>query len=83
MGGPSANIERLLELDPDVMLTSASGIPELDVANWKKLACHVVINGILEQTPLGRAEWGIFIAAFFDFRAGSRRSSVRCARAAL
>ena len=68
MGGPSANIERLLELDPDVIMTSASGIPELDVyPKLEEVGLPVVINGdYLEQTPLGRAEWGIFIAAFFD-----------------
>jgi len=68
MGGPSANIESLLELDPDVIMTSASGIPELDVyPKLEEVGLPVVINGdYLEQTPLGRAEWGIFIAAFFD-----------------
>ena len=68
MGGPSANVERLLELDPDVIMTSASGIPELDVhPKLQEVGLPVVINGdYLEQTPLGRAEWGIFIAAFFD-----------------
>jgi iron complex transport system substrate-binding protein len=68
MGGPSANIERLLELDPEVIMTSASGIPELDVyPKLEEVGLPVVINGdYLEQTPLGRAEWGIFIAAFFD-----------------
>ncbi|HOC22783.1 MAG TPA: ABC transporter substrate-binding protein, partial [Anaerolineaceae bacterium] len=67
MGGPSANIERLLELNPDVIMTSASGIPELDVyPKLQEVGLPVVINGdYLEQTPLGRAEWGIFIAAFF------------------
>jgi len=59
MGGPSANIERLLELDPDVIMTSASGIPELDVyPKLQEVGLPVVINGdYLEQTPLGRAEW--------------------------
>ena len=68
MGGPSANVERLLELNPDVIMTSASGIPELDVyTKLQEVGLPVVINGdYLEQTPLGRAEWGIFIAAFFD-----------------
>jgi len=68
MGGLSANIERLLELDPDVIMTSASGTPELDVyPKLEEVGLPVVINGDhLEQTPLGRAEWGIFIAAFFD-----------------
>ncbi len=43
-------------------------LPELD-AHPKLLEASlpVVINSdYLEQSPLGRAEWGIFIAAFFD-----------------
>lgn len=66
--GGSVNVEKLLELNPDLIMTSASGSPELD-AHPKLLEASlpVVINSdYLEQSPLGRAEWGIFIAAFFD-----------------
>jgi len=67
-GGPNANVERLLELNPDVIMTGASGTPELDAyPKLQEVGLPVVLNGdYLEQTPLGRAEWGIFIAAFFD-----------------
>ncbi|MEL7645538.1 MAG: ABC transporter substrate-binding protein [Anaerolineaceae bacterium] len=67
-GGGSVNVEKLLELKPDLIMTNASGSPELD-AHPKLLEAGlpVVINAdYLEQSPLGRAEWGIFIAAFFD-----------------
>jgi len=67
-GGGSVNVEKLLELNPDLIMTSASGSPDLD-AHPKLLEAGlpVVINAdYLEQSPLGRAEWGIFIAAFFD-----------------
>jgi len=67
-GGGSVNVEKLLALSPDLIMTSASGSPELD-AHPKLLEAGlpVVINAdYLEQSPLGRAEWGIFIAAFFD-----------------
>ena len=67
-GGGSVNVEKALELQPDLIMTSASGSPELD-AHPKLLEAGlpVVINAdYLEQSPLGRAEWGIFIAAFFD-----------------
>ena len=67
-GGGSVNVEKLLELNPDLIMTSASGSPELD-AHPKLLEAGlpVVINAdYLEQSPLGRAEWGIFIAAVFD-----------------
>ncbi|MFZ3071323.1 MAG: ABC transporter substrate-binding protein [Anaerolineaceae bacterium] len=67
-GGGSVNVETLLDLDPDLIMTSASGSPELD-AHPKLLEAGlpVVLNAdYLEQSPLGRAEWGIFIAAFYD-----------------
>ncbi len=70
-GGGSVNVEVLLDLDPDIIMTSASGSPEFD-AHPKLLEAGlpVVINAdYLEQSPLGRAEWGIFIAAFFDLEA--------------
>ncbi|MFZ3151465.1 MAG: ABC transporter substrate-binding protein [Anaerolineaceae bacterium] len=67
-GGGSVNVEALLDLDPDLIMTSASGSSELD-AHPKLLEAGlpVVLNSdYLEQSPLGRAEWGIFIAAFYD-----------------
>lgn len=74
-GGGSVNVEKLLELQPDLIMTSASGSPELD-AHPKLLEAGlpVVINAdYLEQSPLGRAEWGIFIAAFFDMEEQAAR----------
>lgn len=66
--GPSINVEGLIELDPDLIMTSASGSPEWDThPALEKAGLPVVINAdYLEQNPLGRAEWGKFIAAFYD-----------------
>lgn len=67
-GGGTVNLELLIELDPDLIMTSASGVPELD-AHPKLIEADlpVVLNGdYLENSPLGRAEWSKFIAAFFD-----------------
>lgn len=65
--GSSVDIEQLIGLDPDVIMTSAYGSiydshPKLLEANLP-----VVLNAdYLEESPLGRAEWGKFVAAFFD-----------------
>ena len=67
-GGGAVNVETLIDLAPELIMTSASGIPEYD-AHPKLLEAGlpVVINGdYLEDTPLGRAEWGKFIAAFYN-----------------
>ena len=70
-GGSSGNevdLEALLELQPDLIMTSASGIADMDVhPRLLEAGLPVVINAdYLETTPLGRAEWGKFIAAFYN-----------------
>lgn len=70
-GGGLASVETLIELAPDVIMASASGYADYD-AHPKLLEAGlpVVINGdYVESTPLGRAEWGKFIAAFFNLEA--------------
>lgn len=65
--GASLDMERVIELDPDLVLVSAlgpddatvrrltgAGIPVLVVADWR------------ESTPLGRAEWIRLFGALFD-----------------
>ncbi|NLW71314.1 MAG: ABC transporter substrate-binding protein [Chloroflexi bacterium] len=65
--GATADIETLVALNPDVVMTNAYGSvydshPKMIEANLP-----VVINAdYLEESPLGRAEWGKFIAAFYD-----------------
>lgn len=65
--GSMVDVEKLVELEPDVIMANAFGSewdthPALEAAGLP-----VVINAdYLEQNPLGRAEWGKFIAAFYD-----------------
>ncbi len=66
--GAIINVERLVDLNPDLIMTSASGFADYDShPQLLEAGLKVVINSdYLEQDPLGRAEWGKFIAAFFD-----------------
>ncbi|MBD3308310.1 ABC transporter substrate-binding protein, partial [candidate division KSB3 bacterium] len=65
--GANVNVEVVMDLNPDLIMTYAIGSPydahfKLVEANLK-----VVINAeYLERTPLGRAEWIKFLAAFFN-----------------
>lgn len=66
--GGQVNVEQALDLQPDLIMTYGVGNPEYDThpklleANLK-----VVLNGeYMETSPLGRAEWIKFTAAFFN-----------------
>ena len=61
------NIEVLLDLDPDIIMTSAMG-NKWDVhPKMMEVNLPVVINGEWnEADPLGRAEWIKFISLFFN-----------------
>lgn len=69
------NMERLFALHPEVVMVYGTGIsgydlyPKLMEAGFKT----VVDAGYMEPTPLGRAEWIKFIAAFFDKEALGER----------
>jgi iron complex transport system substrate-binding protein len=63
--GPSAalNIERLMLASPDIIVTSP--YPDTGYGTLETTGITIVENtGYLENTPLGRAEWIRFIAAF-------------------
>jgi iron complex transport system substrate-binding protein len=65
----SLNIEKVFELKPGLILTYGNGNPLID-GNPKltKNGLHVASTTIhLENSPLARAEWIKFIAAFFDY----------------
>ena len=66
--GAVINVERLVDLNPDLVMTSASGYADYDShPQLLEAGLKVVINSdYLEQDPFGRAEWGKFIAAFYD-----------------
>lgn len=62
--GPTSNIEKVVELAPDLIMLSTLGndLDQLDL--YKRAGIPVVINGdYVEETPLGRAEWIKFSGA--------------------
>lgn len=66
--GPAMDVEQTLALKPDLIFTFGMGNPKSDV-NPKISAAGIPVAislDHLEETPLARAEWIKFIAAFFD-----------------
>ena len=66
--GAALNIERMLLLQPDLILSSSSGDLAFDVPlKLARAGLPVVLSArYMEQHPLARAEWIKFIAAFFN-----------------
>ncbi|MEL6438186.1 MAG: ABC transporter substrate-binding protein [Cyanobacteria bacterium J06621_8] len=68
LGNNNVNVERLLELAPDLVTTYGTGNPQTD--SYPKLleaGLKVAINAeYMESTPLGRSEWLKFTALFFN-----------------
>ncbi len=65
--GAATNLELLVALRPDLVLTSSSGGGGELSAKLLEAGLPVVIDGDwAEPTPLGRAEWIKFIALFYD-----------------
>lgn len=64
----STNIERIINLAPDLVMTHSIGDPSSDVYPTLTAAgLKVVLNAeYVEQSPLGRAEWLKFTALFFN-----------------
>lgn len=64
----SVSVERLVELNPDLVTTYGVGNPDID--NYPKMlevGLKVAINAeYIESSPLGRAEWLKFTALFFN-----------------
>ena len=62
------DIERLIEFDPDLVMTYGTGNIQYDHhGKLMEAGFLVAMNSeYMEQTPLGRSEWIKFIAAFFD-----------------
>jgi len=62
--GPVANVEIIVDLDPDLVLFSTLGENLEPYAIVKKAGIPFVLNGeYTEQDPLGRAEWIKFTGA--------------------
>ncbi|MGK7950005.1 MAG: ABC transporter substrate-binding protein [Xenococcaceae cyanobacterium] len=68
LGNNNVNVERLLELAPDLVTTYGTGNSQTD--SYPKLlevGLKVAINAeYMENTPLGRSEWLKFTALFFN-----------------
>lgn len=61
------NIELLLDLNPELVIGFSVNGSHKSLNKIEKFGIPVVLDGAwTEQTPLGRAEWIKFIAAFFD-----------------
>ena len=73
--GGNLNTERLLALEPDVVLTYDAGTsaenPYPDLANLDLTV--ITTTEFREATPLGRSEWILFLAALFDREEEARR----------
>jgi iron complex transport system substrate-binding protein len=69
------DLEALLALRPDLVLATSIGNPELDVFALLERAGlpYAVDAAWTEETPLGRAEWIKFTAAFFNREAEANR----------
>lgn len=67
-GGSMVNVEQVLDLDPDLIMTYGSGFADYDAHPvLLEAGLAVALNGdYTETTPLGRAEWVKFTAAFFN-----------------
>ncbi|MBV6624716.1 MAG: ABC transporter substrate-binding protein [Rivularia sp. (in: Bacteria)] len=66
--GNNVNVERLLELNPNLVTTYGTGNPQTDShPKLLEAGLKVVINAeYMENTPLGRAEWLKFTSTFFN-----------------
>lgn len=67
-GGAELNVEQAIDLEPDLVMTYGVGNPEFDShPKLLEAGLKVAMNAeYMEPTPLGRAEWIKFTAAFFN-----------------
>lgn len=62
----SLNTERLIDLDPDVLVGYSSGSDTKTYDNLQKSGLKVFFNGDwMEESPLGKAEWIKFFGALY------------------
>ena len=61
------NLEKVIDLSPDILMAPYLNAQVLEEAKLKEAKQTLILNAdYLENSPLGRAEWGKFIAAFYD-----------------
>ncbi len=66
--GTAMDVEAMLMLQPDLILTSTTGNPSFDIhPQMLRAGLPVVVTAsYMEQHPLARTEWIKFVAAFYD-----------------
>lgn len=65
--GPGVDVEQLLALDPDLIMVNSYGGDWDAQPTLKEAGLPVVVSGDwAENSPLGRAEWLLFTALFYD-----------------
>lgn len=66
--GQALDVEKILQLQPDLILTSTIGDPAFDLpSKLVRTGLPVVVSAsYMEQHPLARAEWIKFVAAFLE-----------------
>lgn len=71
--GSGVNVEQALDLAPDLVMTYSAGFAEYDAHPVLiQAGLKVVLNAEwMDTSPLGRAEWGKFMAVFFNKEAES------------
>ncbi len=71
--GAGVNVEQVLDLEPDMVMTYASGSADFDAQpKLEEVGITVVVNSdYLDTSPLGQAEWVKFLAAFFNQEAAA------------
>lgn len=74
-GGAAVNVEMLIDLAPDLVVTFAYGNPETDAhPKLIEAGLPVVLNaGYMETTPLGRSEWLKVTSLFWNAEASANR----------
>lgn len=73
--GKTLDVERLLVSDPDLIMTYGSGDPDVDsYSRLMQAGLPVALVGeYVENSPLGRAEWLLFTALFFNQEAEAQQ----------
>jgi len=69
------NIEELTKLNPDAVFMVGVQASDMQIAERiRSVGIPVIFNNdYLEQNPLGRAEWSIFMASFFNMEKEARQ----------
>jgi iron complex transport system substrate-binding protein len=74
-GGTDPNIEKLIDLQPDLILTQRFDSSDKSYPAMRDAKLPAVIDAdFLDTSPLGIAEWGKFISLFFNTEATAEKT---------